>query len=55
LLGEKNQGSKGLHVRWRRIQGGLKQLKSRVGRRLRSLAYDDALARRRDETSARLK
>lgn len=32
-----------------RVQGGLKQLKSKVGRRLRRLAYDDAMARRRDQ------
>ena len=37
-------------MRWRRIQGGLVQLKTKVSRRLRSLAYDDALARKRDET-----
>jgi hypothetical protein len=36
-------------MRWGRVQGGLRQLKSKVGRRLRSLAYDDAMARRRDQ------
>ena len=38
-----------LHLRRGRVQGGLKQLKSKVGRRLRRLAYDDAMARRRDQ------
>jgi hypothetical protein len=37
-------------MRWGRIPGGLKQLKSRLGRRLTSLAYDHAMARKRDET-----
>jgi hypothetical protein len=37
-------------MRWGRIGGGLKQLKTKVRRRLTSLAYDDAMARKRDET-----
>lgn len=36
-------------MRWGRVQGGFKQLRSKVGRRLRGLAYDDAMARRHDQ------
>jgi hypothetical protein len=37
-------------MRWGRIGGGLNQLKTKVRRRLTGLAYDDAVARKRDET-----
>lgn len=36
-------------MRWGRVRGGLKQLKSKLGRRLKRLAYDDAMAGRRDQ------